>query len=157
MEKFKVEKSIEISAPREQVWEILMAPEMFAVWAADFSQGAAMSGDWRPGGKVYYSDKGGWGLKAHVLEFEPPRLFSVEYEGEMKNLELDPDLPGSREWKGCRETYELSAEGKVTRFALSAEVPTRAFYEEFNEKWDRVLLKIKQLAEQASEVPLKAG
>ena len=36
----------EINAPRKQVWDIMLGPETFKAWTAEFAEGSYFEGSW---------------------------------------------------------------------------------------------------------------
>ena len=54
-----IEKSIEIDAPIEKVYEVLTNPELVRGWASAFSEGTYAETDWQPGSTVEWKDKSG--------------------------------------------------------------------------------------------------
>lgn len=145
MGKFAIKKTLKIKAPQENVWDILLTPEMFAKWSDVFSPGSHMKGEWKKGGVVTYLDNTGMGLKAKVVDLQPHNRASVEYIHILKDFKEDPSQEEG--WVGCRETYLLTGDNGMTNLMIESEVPTQKYYEEFNKMWDKALIKIKELAE----------
>jgi uncharacterized protein YndB with AHSA1/START domain len=148
MERFKINKSIDIKAPSQRVWEVLLNPELFAKWASEFSPDpqidSQMNAEWRMGGNVEYTDKEGSGMRGKVVEFKPNEIVAVEYSSILEAFKERADDEG---WKGCREIYRLAEKNGSTHLEIESDVPTREFFDEFNGSWDKALVKIKELAE----------
>jgi len=145
MKKFTIKKSITIKAPKENVWRVLVTPKTFAVWGSEFSPNSAMKGEWKHGGSVSYFDDTGMGLTGKVIEFVLYDLVSVEYTVILRDFKPAPDLDEG--WIGCKETYQLIEKDGVTQLDISTEVPTKEYYDQLDKLWDKVLSKIKELAE----------
>jgi uncharacterized protein YndB with AHSA1/START domain len=147
MKKFTINKTIEIKAPKEKVWEVLLTPKHFTEWAKEFCPDSEMKADWKMGGTVFYTDDQGRGLKGTVVEFKPNEIVTVKYDNAMDAFKEAPGHEESEKWRGCKETYKLSEKNKATHFSLASEVPTKEFYDMLDQAWDKSLLIIKRLAE----------
>ena len=93
----RVERSVVLPAPREDVWRALTEPDRLASW---FGGHVELEG--RPGGRVVLSDDDGerWGT---VESFEPGRLLvlrlwerSARLTGTRVAFSLDPTDGGTR-------------------------------------------------------------
>ena len=147
MEKLFVEKSIKINAPASRVWDALTRPEFTDQWALEFSGGAEfhIESDWKLGSPVLWKGQDG----------------SVIVQGNVTALELNKFLrftvfdvrgekPPVTEEDGI--TYELTEQNGKTLLQLSqGDFSVMAEGEKYHrlsaEVWDRVLLKVKELAE----------
>lgn len=144
--RFSINKSIDISAPKESVWEVLFSPKSINTWSSEFSEGSRVEGDWELGGTVFFKDKNGEGLKGRVIEKESERLLSVEFVGVLKNGVEDPENEELDMWKGCVDAYILTEKDGVTVLTIESVVPEK-YFEPFKKLWDRALRKIRQIAE----------
>ena len=147
MEKLFVEKSIKINAPASRVWDALTRPEFTDQWALEFSGGAEfhIESDWKLGSPVLWKGQDG----------------SVIVQGNVTALELNKFLrftvfdvrgekPPVTEEDGI--TYELTEQNGKTLLRLSqGDFSVMAEGEKYHrlsaEVWDRVLPKVKELAE----------
>ena len=147
MEKLFVEKSIKINAPASRVWDALTRPEFTDQWALEFSGGAEfhIESDWKLGSPVLWKGQDG----------------SVIVQGNVTALELNKFLrftvfdvrgekPPVTEEDGI--TYELTEQNGKTLLQLSqGDFSVMAEGEKYHrlsaEVWDRVLPKVKELAE----------
>ena len=93
----KVERSVLLPAPPDDVWEAVAEPERLASWF-----GGHVELDARPGGRVVLVDEAGerWGT---VESFEPGRLLvlrlwerSTRLSGTRVAFSLDPAADGTR-------------------------------------------------------------
>jgi uncharacterized protein YndB with AHSA1/START domain len=146
MNRAVIKKSVEVHAPREKVWDVLLEDEFTRVWYAAFSPGTYAETDWKVGGKAVFRDDSGSGLVSKVMANERFELISVEHQGVIMNGTEDFESAEARQWKGCRETYRLSEKNGVTTLAIENEMPEE-FRETFLASWDTALQKIKELAE----------
>ena len=147
MEKLFVEKSIKINTPASSVWDVLTKPEFTDQWAPEFSGGAEfhIESDWKLGSPVLWKGQDG----------------SVIVQGNVTALELNKFLrftvfdvrgekPPVTEEDGI--TYELTEQNGETMLRLSqGDFSVMAEGEKYHrlsaEVWDRVLPKVKELAE----------
>ena len=133
MEKLFVEKSIKINTPASRVWDVLTKPEFTDQWALEFSGGAEfhIESDWKLGSPVLWKGQDG----------------SVIVQG---NVTVRGEKPPVTEEDGI--TYELTEQNGETMLRLSqGDFSVMAEGEKYHrlsaEVWDRVLPKVKELAE----------
>ncbi len=147
MPKLFVEKTIEINAPASKVWDVLTRREQTGEWAPEFSGGAQfhIDSDWNLGSPVLWKGQDGNVIvEGEVTALEPNTflrftVFDVRWE-----------KPPVTEEDGI--TYELTEQsGKTTLRLLQGDFSVMAEGEKYHrlsaEVWDRVLPKIKALAE----------
>lgn len=143
-----LQKTVEVRAPKENVWEVLTNPGHFADWSSEFHEGSHMEGEWVEGGTVYFKDTDGAGLIATVKELRPAEYVAVAYEGELEigGVEDRASLDAAR-WQGLEESYELEEADGVTRLSVTTAFPD-SLGDGFDPAWDRALGRIKELAEE---------
>ncbi len=147
MPKLFVEKTIEINAPASKVWDVLTRREQTSEWAPEFSGGAQfhIDSDWNLGSPVLWKGQDGNVIvEGEVTALEPNTflrftVFDVRWE-----------KPPVTEEDGI--TYELTEQsGKTTLRLLQGDFSVMAEGEKYHrlsaEVWDRVLPKVKELAE----------
>lgn len=145
-EKQTIKKNLEINAPKEKVWDVLLQDDFTRIWYAEFSEGTRAETDWQLGSKVIFRDNSGTGLLGTVLVNRPPEVLSVEYLGLVNGSTEDYDSEEARALKGSRETYRLSDKDGATQVAVEVDM-AEEYYEMMSEAWDKALVKIKELAE----------
>ena len=137
MEKLFVNKTIEINAPISKVWNALTMREYTDPWALEFTGGAEfhIESDWKLGSAVLWTGQDGSVIvQGNVTALEPQKLlrFTVfDVRGEKPPV---TDEDGKTLLKISQGDFSTMAEGEKYR-DLSAEI------------WDRVLFKVKALAE----------
>ena len=148
MTKLFAEKSIEIHASAQRVWDVLTSPVATAEWASEFTAGGPVlhiESDWLVGSPVLWKDR-----KKHVVvdgvvtAVQPPVLlrFTV-FDVRGKRPAVSPE-------DGI--TYKLTErEGKTVLWVSQGDFSTMtdgAKYRELSEDiWNRALVRIKRLAE----------
>ncbi|MDQ3551242.1 MAG: SRPBCC domain-containing protein, partial [Bacteroidota bacterium] len=76
-----IKKSIDINAPKQQVWNILVEDEYIRDWYSEFSPGSHVETDWKEGGKAVFSDHTNCGMVAKIIANKPLEELAFEYTG----------------------------------------------------------------------------
>ena len=147
MQKLFVEKTIEINAPASNVWEVLTRRGHTGEWASEFSGGAEfhIESDWKLGSPVLWKGQDGKVIvEGNVTALEPNRFLRFTV------FDVRGEKPPVTEEDGI--TYELTEQtGKTTLRLLQGDFSVMAEGEKYHrlsaEAWDRVLPKVKELAE----------
>jgi uncharacterized protein YndB with AHSA1/START domain len=150
MPKLFVDKSIEINAPVAKVWDVLTERGYTAKWAPEFSGGSPfhIESDWKAGGPVFWKDsEGKTVVEGNVTALEPEKLLRFTV------FDVRSERPPVAEEDGI--TYQLSEEAGKTRFrVLQGDFSVMHGGEKYRnmsaEIWDRVLPKVKELAERTT-------
>ncbi len=146
--KLFVDKTVEIDALPFRVWDVLTRPEYTAQWAPEFNGGAPfrIQSDWRIGAPVTWQDRDGSTLvEGSVTRFEPEKLlrFTV-FDARLG------ERPAVTEEDGI--TFELNRhDGRTLLHIRQGDFSSMAEGDKYRrmsaEVWERVLPKIRQLAE----------
>ncbi|TMD46914.1 MAG: hypothetical protein E6I90_05500 [Chloroflexi bacterium] len=147
MEKLFVEKSIKINTPASRVWDVLTKPEFTDQWALEFSSGAEfhIESDWKLGSPVLWKGQdGSMIVQGNVTALEPNKFLRFTV------FDVRGEKPPVTEEDGI--TYELTEQNGETMLRLSqGDFSVMAEGEKYHrlsaEVWDRVLPKVKELAE----------
>jgi uncharacterized protein YndB with AHSA1/START domain len=148
MRQIFVQKAIKISASAEEVWEVLTSREYSDQWAGEFSSGGPhfhVESDWRLGSPVLWkSEDGRTMVEGHVTALETNKLLRFTV------FDVRSPRPPVTDKDGI--TYELKEDrGKTVLHAIQGDfavVPEGEKHRDLSAKvWDRVLPKIKKLAE----------
>jgi uncharacterized protein YndB with AHSA1/START domain len=132
-----IEKSIEIDAPIEKVYEVLTNPQLVRGWASAFSEGTYAETDWQPGSTVEWKDmNGNVGAKGVVIENEPLRRIMVAYYDDVKDG--PPSQPGQ-----YKEVYLV----QPGRLDIKAGTLAEGDIKVHEPLWDKAIRLIKELAE----------
>ena len=148
MSKLFVDKSIEVSASSQRVWDVLTLREYTVEWASEFSAGGPrlyIESVWSVGSPVMWKDeKGRLVVDGTVTALERPVLlrFTV-FDVRAKPPQVAPE-------DGI--TYKLTERGGKTTLWVSqgdfASMPDGERYRDLSAAiWDRALARIKWLAE----------
>jgi uncharacterized protein YndB with AHSA1/START domain len=148
MSKLFVDKSIEIAATASRVWDVLTLPDLTSQWAPEFSGGASrfrIESDWELGSPVRWKNEHGEVLvEGNVTAVDLHRLlrFTVfDVRGEEPPVSPEDGI-----------TYKLTERDGRTRLWVSqgdfsAMSEGAKFRDLTAQIWDRVLPKVKRLAE----------
>lgn len=152
MPKLFVDKSIEIDALPFKVWDVLTLPEYTSQWAPAFERGGPfrIESSWRIGAPVLWKDEDEQAVvEGTVTRIEPEKLlrftvFDVRAA----------QRPAVTEEDGI--TFELSQRAartllRVRQGDFSTMPEGEKHRQASGEIWDRVLPRIKELAEQPEE------
>jgi uncharacterized protein YndB with AHSA1/START domain len=142
-ETFQAQASVDIDAPPERVWQVLVDPAL----VARYMHGTALETHWRVGGPVVwrgehegrsYEDKG------QVIAVEPPRYLAVTH---WSPLTGEPDTPENRH----HVSYEVTPldEGGSRLTLTHGNSPTQDAADAMVENgWRPMLQALKEVAEE---------
>ena len=137
---------IEIDAPKEKVWNVLLGETTYPVWTAPFAEGSRVITDWQIGSKALFVNAEGDGMISKIAEHIPNEYISIHHLGMYINGVEDYESEEVKKWTGAIENYKLST--KDGKSLLSVELDTTEDHKSyFEEKWPIALEKVKELAE----------
>lgn len=132
--------TVEIDAPPARVWTALTDPAEIE----KYMFGSHVVTDWQPGSPIVwkgeyegttYEDRG------EILEFTPARRLKVTHFSPLSGQEDAPENYHTL-------TYELEAEGSMTRVALSQDKnPTEEAARHSRANWEKMLSGLKEVVE----------
>lgn len=140
-----IKKSIEITAPKERVWAVLLEDAYNRDWMSHFCAGTHAVTDWIVGHKVVFENGSGNGISGRIKEKRPYEFLSIVYDGMVVNGHDDFDSEDSKSIKGTEEKYELSDRDGSTFLAISADTD-ESYFEEMSQSWDAALQRISELS-----------
>ncbi|TXR52520.1 SRPBCC family protein [Quadrisphaera setariae] len=141
-----IDKTIDIAAPPQRVWEVLFGDATYREWTSVFAEGSYADTDWREGSTVRFLGPEGGGMLGRIVVGRPHELLDVEYDGFVSQGRVDTDSDAAREYRGTHESYRLEAVDAGTHLAVSAPVGEE-HYDAMVGAWDDALTRVKQLAE----------
>ncbi len=143
-----IKKAIGIHAPKEKVWNVLLQDQFTRIWYAEFSEGSRAETDWSLGSKAIFTDGGKNGLVGKVIENQPQKVISVEYQGVLVDGTERYDTAEAQQMMGCRETYRIAEQDGVTQVSIESDMADE-YFDSMAQAWDRALQKVKTLSETA--------
>lgn len=146
MEIKEIRKSVEIEAPKEKVWEVLLQDKYIQEWYAVFSETAKVETDWQTGSKALFTDCTGNGTICTIAESKPGEALLLEFTGIIKNGLEDLESEEAQAIKGAREQYRLSQQNGTTTLSVLSDMAA-VYFDHMAAKWEAALQKIKELAE----------
>ena len=146
MKKKTIKKSIDIHAPKEKVWDVLLNDKYTRLWYAAFSEGSHAETDWKVGSKAVFTDNSKSGLVGEVIAHRPNEFISIEYHGLISDGKEDYTSDEAKDVKGGRETYQLVEKGAMTRVLIELDM-SETHFESMSEAWEKALQNIKALSE----------
>lgn len=141
-----IKKSIEIEAPKEKVWDVMLNDKFTKIWYSEFKEGSRAETDWKVGSKAVFTDGSGNGIIGKIIENKTNESISIEYEGMIMKGKEDFDSKEAKEMRGSHETYMLSDNNGDTRVSVESDM-TDEYYETMSSKWEKALQKVKELSE----------
>ena len=141
-----INKTINVYAPKEKVWEVLINDEYNVQWYAVFSEGTHADTDWEVGSKAIFTDGNGNGIVGKIILNDPFEALAIEYEGVIRSEGEDYESHLEKDIKGSLEVYKLTVADGVTQLDIACDMGEE-YYFQMSEEWDKALHKIKQIAE----------
>ncbi len=151
----KMHYAITIRAPREKVYETMLAPETYREWTSVFSPGSTYVGDWSEGSEMRFigpdpdhpetADKNS-GMIARVAKNVPNEFVSLESVGQILAGVDDRESDDVRQWAGALEEYTFADVDGGTEVRIDQDTP-EAFIEQFAAMWPKGLEKLKEICE----------
>lgn len=146
MEMKVITKSIEIMAPKEKVWKVLLDDKCTRIWYAEFSEGTHAETDWQVGSKAVFTDNSNSGMVSKVIVNKPGEMLSIEHQGIVMDGKEDYESEMAKAIKGGREIYLLSGKNGITQLSIESDMAEEMF-ESMSLSWGKALQKIKELSE----------
>jgi len=140
-----IEKEIEITAPREKVWTVLLDDTYNKDWYSLFSEGTTAKTDWIEGHKVIFTDKSNNGIVGKIARKKPYEKLQFVYEGIVVNGTEDYDSDLAKQYNGAEETYRLTDNNGNTILSISCDMDD-TMYDEMARKWETALQRISELS-----------
>lgn len=140
-----IEKTKEIQASKDKVWNVLLEDEYNRIWMAEFMEGSHAKTDWIVGHKVRFLDNNDNGIVGRIITKQPYDIIEMEYDGEVVNGEDNLDSEMAQQMKGATEKYYLSEENGVTTLNVKVDMDA-TYYDMMSEAWDKAMDKIEELS-----------
>lgn len=137
-----------IQAPRERVWELMLAPDSYREWTTPFMEGSYYEGSWEPGRRIRFLTPGGDGMVAEVAENRRGEFVSLKHLGTISKEGVeDTESAAVRAWAPAYENYRFVDKGNG-KTEVQIEMDTLPDYEQFlQEAWPKALAKLKEVCE----------
>lgn len=129
----------------------MLGHETYIQWTAPFdSAGSDYEGNWEKGSTMRFVDDGGGGIESIVAENKPYEFISLEHKAVIEEGVIS-DKEEYKAWVGAHENYSLREVEGVTELTVDTDTDEQS-KEQFQKQWQQALQKLKELAEQATDV-----
>ena len=138
--------SIDINAPKENVWNAMLGDETYRIWASAFAEGSQYKGSWEKGSSIHFVVPNGDGMASEIAENIPYSFISVRHIGFMVNGVADTENEAIKAWLPAYENYTFTEENGVTTVNIDLDV-TEDFEKDMADMWPKALEKLKEICE----------
>ena len=140
----KLQFTIKIKAPKEQVWNTLWNDKTLRDWANIIDKGMYMTGDLKEGNEVQFiSSVSGYGVTSLVEKLVLNELVSFKQIVDTKD---SGKQEREEEWAGSAEKYELEEKNGMTNLTVKIDVP-HGLEDIFKDRFPKALERVKVLTE----------
>ena len=138
---------IKISAPREVVWERMLAPDTYKEWAKGFSSESQYRGEWKEGSYINFIDPNMGGTRALLEKVIPHEKIHARHVALLdKEGNEDSESDFAKKWIGSTESYSLAEQEGIATLTVITETD-EAFEKMFTDSWPKALALLKELCE----------
>jgi len=142
-----IKKSIDLKAPKQKVWAVLLDDNFTKQWFSAFGEGVSANTDWQVGSKAVFTDKSGSGIIGRIAENKPNEIVSIKYTGVVENGKEDYESAAAKAVKEGYETYILSGQNGATQLSIECNMGAE-YFDMMSAAWESALQKIKELSEE---------
>lgn len=146
----KIQQSIFIQAPKEQVWHTMLSDVTYCEWTEKFSKGSHYVGDWSQDSKMLFlgaADNGESGMVSRVAINRLYEFISIEHLGLIAGGVEDRTSVEARTWAPAFENYRFIERDGGTELIIDQDIAPE-HKEEFEQKWVEALNVLKTLVEE---------
>jgi uncharacterized protein YndB with AHSA1/START domain len=136
----KLHYTIIIDAPRELVWDTMLAPDTYRQWTAAFCEGSYYEGSWEKGSTIRFLSPSGEGMRAEIAENRPLEHISILHKAAI-TPEGEVEFPES-----AFENYTFRDSGQGTELQVDMDIDEK-HEAMFAGLWPRSLALLKALCE----------
>jgi len=141
-----INKTVQIQANADRVWQVLTEDRYTRQWYSEFKEGSHAETDWKEGSVAKFLDGDGCGMLGRIKANKPNQLLDIVYEGFMINGKEDVESADARGMMGAHETYKLSEKEGAVTLEVASDM-AEDWYENMSNSWDKALVRFKSLAE----------
>lgn len=144
--------TIDINAPKQKVWQVMLEPETYKEWTGAFYPGSTYVGSWDKGSKIKFvaEDDGKLsGMFSQIVENIPYEYISIEHLGEIKGGKEDTTSESAKQWSGSHENYHFIEKDGITtvEVELTGGNVDDEMTKMFDGMWPQALQKLKEICE----------
>lgn len=146
----KLNFSIRINSPTEQVWKAMLEDKTYRIWTEAFSKGSHYVGDWNKGSKILFlgpDEKGIMrGMVSRIKENRLHEYISIEHLGIVHDGKEDTTSDAVKPWAGSLENYTFKEVDGKTELLVDMDINDE-HKAAFEDMWPKALQILKELAE----------
>lgn len=146
----KLHFSIIIDAPREKVWQTMLADETYRKWTEAFYPGSHFVGSWETGSEIRFlapNSKGNMeGMVSRIEENRPYEFMSIEHLGMIEDGKEDTTSEKVKDWAGAHENYTFKEMDGKTELLVDLD-SAEEYADMFKGMWPKALGELKKLIE----------
>lgn len=147
----KLHFSIDITAPKEKVWNTMLGEDTYRQWTEAFASGSHYEGSWNERDKILFlaPDKEGkmGGMVSRIKENRKHGFISIEHIGVIHDGVEDTESEEAQKWAPAFENYTFTEENGRTMVAVDMDIEEE-HEDMFLNMWPKALQKLKELAEE---------
>ena len=148
----KLRRNIFINAPRERVWDVMLADDTYRDWTSAFSPGSYYKGDWSQGSRILFlgpspDGAGEGGMVSRIAENRLHEFISVEHLGIVQNGVEDTESAAAKKWAPAYENYTFADSNGGTELTIEMDIQGEQ-KETFDKMWADALARLKAIAEE---------
>ncbi len=148
--KTTLEFTLQIAAPRQVVWQHMLADAGYRDWTSVFCAGSYFLGSWDEGAEIRFLSPGGDGMVAEIAEHRLHERVSIRHLGDIVAGVEDRDSERARSLYPAYETYDFlsdgdgEGEGTLLRVCVDAVPEFEAF---LSDTYPKALQRLKAICE----------
>lgn len=105
----KLHFSIKINAPKDKVYNIMLADKTYREWTKAFAPRSYYEGSWEKGSKIRFIDPDqNAGMVSEIAENKPNEFVSIRHIGIIENGIEDITSEKVKKWAGASENYTFN-------------------------------------------------
>lgn len=139
--------SIKINAPKERVWDIMLADKPFRQWSGEISQGSYYEGSWEQGSNIRFMNATGGGVLSRIAQNKLHEFILIENYGVIEHGVEKTEGPIVAQAASMHENYTFTETDGITEVLVETNADDE-YKPIFERVWPKALAKLKALCEQ---------
>jgi uncharacterized protein YndB with AHSA1/START domain len=139
-----------IHAKPAHVYQVMLAPDSYRAWTAEFNPTSTYEGSWDEGSMIRFlgidSEGRTGGMVSRIRKNTPAQEVSIEHLGLVQDGKDILEGDEVANWAGAIEHYAFTAQGDNTNLVVTLE-SNADFASYFEDTWPRALAKLKEISE----------